>query len=178
MSASPSTGAASSAPDAPSMSATTPATGATSGASDPGAGASAPVPDELDFTAPVLGGGELDARTLAGKDALFYFWAPWCPICRREAPGLPPVLAAYPEVTFVTVGGSSDDLDAMADFVADAGLDEAINVADRTGEVWTRFGVTYQYTYVFVDDSGAVETVTGPLEDDQLRSHLDALTAG
>jgi hypothetical protein len=36
----------------------------------------AAVPELLDFSAPLVGGGEFDARTLAGKSAAFWFWAP------------------------------------------------------------------------------------------------------
>ena len=34
------------------------------------------VPDILSFTAPLVGGGEIDARTLAGKPTVLWFWAP------------------------------------------------------------------------------------------------------
>jgi hypothetical protein len=47
-----------------------PATGAvpsTGGATDPSA---------LAFAAPLVGGGTLDARTLADKPTVFWFWAP------------------------------------------------------------------------------------------------------
>jgi hypothetical protein len=53
----------------------------------------------------------------------------------------------------------------MAGFVTDVGFDDFPNAADESGEVWTRFGVTYQYTYAFVDDAGTVELVTGPLDE-------------
>jgi len=33
-------------------------------------------PAALQFTAPLVGGGELDTATLAGKPTLFWFWAP------------------------------------------------------------------------------------------------------
>jgi hypothetical protein len=33
-------------------------------------------PASLQFTAPLVGGGEIDAATLAGKPTLFWFWAP------------------------------------------------------------------------------------------------------
>ncbi len=36
----------------------------------------ATVPAALQFTAPTVGGGELDAATLADKPTLFWFWAP------------------------------------------------------------------------------------------------------
>jgi hypothetical protein len=36
----------------------------------------ADVPSILSFVAPLVGGGELDAATLAGKPTVFWFWAP------------------------------------------------------------------------------------------------------
>ena len=33
-------------------------------------------PASLQFTAPLVGGGDIDAATLAGKPTLFWFWAP------------------------------------------------------------------------------------------------------
>ena len=36
----------------------------------------APVPEILQFTAPLVGGGEIDAAALAGKATVFWFWAP------------------------------------------------------------------------------------------------------
>jgi hypothetical protein len=34
------------------------------------------VPAALQFSAPLVGGGTLDASTLAGRPTLFWFWAP------------------------------------------------------------------------------------------------------
>ena len=34
------------------------------------------VPTALQFSAPLVGGGELDVSTLAGKPTIFWFWAP------------------------------------------------------------------------------------------------------
>jgi hypothetical protein len=34
------------------------------------------VPGALQFSAPLVGGGELDASSLAGKPTVFWFWAP------------------------------------------------------------------------------------------------------
>ncbi len=42
----------------------------------PDAGAAAIVPAALQFAAPLVGGGELDLATLAGKPTLLWFWAP------------------------------------------------------------------------------------------------------
>lgn len=34
------------------------------------------VPAALQFTAPLIGGGEIDATELAGKPTAFWFWSP------------------------------------------------------------------------------------------------------
>lgn len=36
-----------------------------------------PVPRELRFTAPALGGGTIRGADFAGKDLVMWFWAPW-----------------------------------------------------------------------------------------------------
>lgn len=160
------------APVEPSAPTSEPAEPATSvPASDPAA-----VPAELDFSATTVDGASFDARTLAGQDAVFFFWAPSCPICRAEAPELAAVAAEYDDLELVGVAHTGSLAD-MQSFVETTGLDAVTNVADESGEVWTRFGVTYQYTYAFVDDSGAVEVVSGPFDESELRERFDALTA-
>ena len=39
-------------------------------------GSAAAAPSVLQFSAPLVGGGDLDATTLAGKPTVFWFWAP------------------------------------------------------------------------------------------------------
>ena len=34
------------------------------------------IPDELEFTATLIGGGTIDAVSLAGTDVFFWFWTP------------------------------------------------------------------------------------------------------
>ncbi len=46
-------------------------TGSTSGS-----GTGTPVPEALQFRAPVVGGGELDMSAYAGQTVAFWFWAP------------------------------------------------------------------------------------------------------
>lgn len=45
-------------------------------AADPVEAAPVVVPASLQFSAPLVGGGNLDATTLAGKPTVFWFWAP------------------------------------------------------------------------------------------------------
>jgi hypothetical protein len=35
------------------------------------------VPDALEFSAPLVGGGEIELGALAGRPVLLWFWAPW-----------------------------------------------------------------------------------------------------
>lgn len=37
----------------------------------------ATVPAALQFTAPLVGGGEIEMGALAGRPVLLWFWAPW-----------------------------------------------------------------------------------------------------
>lgn len=56
----------------------TPADGAPNSApiTSPNTTPTAAVPDSLQFSVPLVGGGELDGSALAGKPVAFWFWAP------------------------------------------------------------------------------------------------------
>lgn len=49
----------------------------TDGTADGSTSASAAVPAALDFSAPLIGGGEIELGELAGRPVLLWFWAPW-----------------------------------------------------------------------------------------------------
>jgi thiol-disulfide isomerase/thioredoxin len=136
------------------------------------------VPAQLDFTAATVDGGTFDGATLAGQDAVLYFWAPWCTICRAEAPALPVVAEEFDgQVTFLGVAGLSPDVAAMQGFVDDTGTGSLTHIADTDGTVYTGFGVASQTTFAFVDDDGTIEIVPGPIPADELRERTTALVA-
>lgn len=71
-----------------------------------------------------------------------------------------------------------DDVAPMRDFLDRHDLAGAFpHVVDEDGELWARFGVAGQPTWVFVDDSGESERTFGALSDDELRAELDDLEA-
>jgi thiol-disulfide isomerase/thioredoxin len=114
--------------------------------------------------------------SLAGHDAVLWFWAPWCSKCRREAPHVAAVQADTKDtVDFVGVAGLGETPD-MRDFVADYQVGAFTQVADVDGAVWKRFGVTQQPAYAFIDDSGTVEVVRGELGQQGLADKVAALT--
>ncbi len=51
------------------------------------------------------------------------------------------------------------------------------HLADESGELWARFGVSGQPAWVFVDDAGGGERIFGALSDEELQAKLDALEA-
>ncbi|MFG2975947.1 redoxin domain-containing protein [Streptomyces sp. NPDC048331] len=120
----------------------------------PGGNGSA-VPEALNFTATTVDGKPLDAKTLAGKPAVLWFWAPWCPKCKAQAAETAKVAAAHQgKVNVVGVAGL-DTNTAMKDFVAETKTGAFPHLSDEKGEVWKRFKVTEQSRYVILDKNGA-----------------------
>src|SRR5918997_5158884 len=79
--ASPSSAATASA--SPSI-ASSPATSPTARSSDTGTPPPTDVPATLRFRSTKVDGGDFNGASLAGKPALFWFWAPWCPTCKSQ----------------------------------------------------------------------------------------------
>ncbi|HSK55130.1 MAG TPA: redoxin domain-containing protein [Jiangellales bacterium] len=134
------------------------------------------VPEILDFTAQTLEGETFEGASLADTDTLLWFWAPWCPVCQREAPVVASLAEEYAgRVEVLGIGGLSGDLRAMQDFVQRGGVGGVTHLADTEGSIYARFGVTQQYDIGVLDDSGDLRVVTGPLSEAELRAEMDAL---
>ncbi|MFC4377346.1 redoxin domain-containing protein [Nocardia halotolerans] len=150
-------------------------------ASDPAGSASAPqsaaVPEQLRFTARTVDGGEFSGGSLAGEAAVLWFWAPWCPTCQREAPGIADAAKAHSDVRFVGVA-ALDSEPAMRDFVAKYDLGSFPNLADVDGTVWQRFGVTQQPAYAFIGADGQVDVLRGSLSESELATWIQQLDRG
>ena len=155
----------------PGASAGTPAAGVGSDVSNPEA------PELLRFTAGTTTGERFDASSLAGKDAVLWFWAPWCSQCRFEAPHLAAVQAAHAgEVEVVGVAGLGP-VEDMTGFVEELGLEGFPHLVDADGSLWQRFGVTAQPAHAFVDDSGEIEVTRGLMGGEQLEEKIAELAA-
>jgi thiol-disulfide isomerase/thioredoxin len=155
---------------------TDPATTTTEAASTTTAAptASVEVPKQLQFTAKTVDGAAFDGASLAGKPAVLWFWAPWCPKCNAEAPGLHEVWQANSgKVTFVGVAGQ-DQVPAMQQFVQKYSLD-FVHLADLDGSLWTRFGVSHQPAYAFFNSSGELQMELHQLSKDALATRVAGL---
>jgi thiol-disulfide isomerase/thioredoxin len=134
--------------------------------------------EPLAFTAPTLAGAELDVSSLAGEPVVLWFWAPWCTICRVEAPDVAEVAAELQgNVTFLGVPGLGQVAD-MRSFVDDTGTSGLQHLVDADGSLWQRFGVVTQPSFVFVAPDGSTELFAGALGADELRNRASALAVG
>ena len=139
---------------------------------------SAVAEDRLNFTGTTLGGAPFDGSSLQGKPVVLWFWAPWCPFCNQEAPGVSAVAAANPAVTFVGVA-ARDDVGAMQNFVSKYHLNFT-NLNDADGSIWARFNVPWQPAYLFVKPDGTSSFVNNPtsaMPQQELANRVAALTA-
>ncbi|MFC0106157.1 redoxin domain-containing protein [Kibdelosporangium aridum] len=135
------------------------------------------VPDQLKFTAQTVDGQSFSGDSLAGKKAVLWFWAPWCPKCRAEAPRVAAAAQATSgKVTFVGVA-AQDALPAMKKFVTDYKVSGFTHLADLDAAIWTRFGVTQQPAYAFIGPDGKIDVVKQQLSESALTERVNALTA-
>lgn len=63
--------------DAPAPTTAPAVTAATPAPETNGGTPAADVPEALQFSAPLVGGGEIELGALAGRPVLLWFWAPW-----------------------------------------------------------------------------------------------------
>jgi thiol-disulfide isomerase/thioredoxin len=127
---------------------------------------------DYDFTGTTLDGDAFDGRSLEGKPAVVWFWAPWCPTCRAQAPTVAELAEKYDgQVAVVGVGGldSQDAIEEFADQVP-----HVTHLVDDEGTVWRHFRVTAQSTYTVIDADGEIIT-EGYLDDDELVALVDQL---
>ena len=121
------------------------------------ASSAATVPAALAFRATTVDGTAFAGAELAGKKTVLWFWAPWCTVCARAAAGVKDAATALgPDVRVVGVAGLSTDAADMRRFVDRGGLQSLTNLADTTGDLYARFGITQQDTFVLIGPDGTV----------------------
>lgn len=142
-----------------------------------GGGGQSPA-EALDFTAPAVGGGEIDGAELQGEPVVLWFWAPWCTICRGEAPGVAETAERYEgEVEFIGVAGQGEAA-AMEEFVASTGTDGMRHIIDEDGSIWSGFEVTTQPSFSFLRTSGTFLTYTGKMSDKEIDDRVASEVLG
>lgn len=142
---------------------------------DDGTGDSAEAASAPEFSAETLDGVELVSADLQGPTVL-WFWAPWCTICRAEAPGVVDAATTLgDDVTVIGVAGRGE-VDAMDEFVGETGTGSLTHVVDDDGSIWAAYGVTSQPAFAFIGADGELdEVVVGAIGEDGLVDRATAL---
>jgi thiol-disulfide isomerase/thioredoxin len=128
-----------------------------------------------------LDGVRFDPAVTQDRAVILWFWAPWCTICRAEAPEVAEVAAELEEsgspVLVLGVPGRGQ-VPEMEDFVADTGTSELTHLVDAEGTLWREFGVITQPAFALLGTDGEVEVVNGALGQDGLRDAAAELVGG
>ncbi len=141
-----------------------------------GSGEASVIPAAL-IGATTINGDPFDANILAGRPTVAWFWAPWCVICRGEAPDVADIAARYEgKVNFVGIAGRGET-PAMRDFVSDTGTEGITHLDDSSGDIWASYEIYAQPAYAFITDDGRLETYVGSLGGDGLADIIDKLIA-
>ncbi|GAA1752808.1 redoxin domain-containing protein [Streptomonospora arabica] len=135
-------------------------------------------PTAFDFTAPAVGGGEIDGADLVGEPVVLWFWAPWCTVCRGEAPGVAETAERYAgEVEFIGVAGQGEPA-AMKEFVDATGTGGMRHIIDGDGSIWSGFEVTTQPSFSFLRSSGSFLTYTGTMSEQEIDKRVASEVLG
>ncbi len=135
----------------------------------------AEIPAALSFAGTTTDGARFDGSSLAGKPVVFWFWAPWCPVCKSQIPQVEALASQYAGEVNVVGVGSLDSGSAIDDFAA--GLDGLTILSDENGEVWKHFGVTEQSSFVIFDAAGKEVDRTSYGQSIDLSSAVAGLTS-
>ncbi|MCS7477448.1 redoxin domain-containing protein [Umezawaea endophytica] len=142
----------------------------------PPAAASAPTSDgKLGFTAKTVDGKDFSGDSLAGKPAVLWFWAPWCPSCNREAPTITKLAKEITDVSWVGVA-ARDEVPAMEAFIAKYDMGGFPHIADLDASVWQRFGVTAQPAFAFIGEDGQADVLIGSPTEEDVRARIAKIT--
>lgn len=133
------------------------------------------------FTLPSVSGGKVSLADHQGKVVLVYFWATWCPYCRRELPaGVEQLTRERRGQPFTVLAVSVDEpRDLVASWVKGAGVTLPV-LLDYDGAVARDYRVTATpTTFVIGRDGRLVARASGnrEWEGPAGRALFDALVA-
>ena len=131
------------------------------------------VPAALRWRARTVSRVGFDAADLAGRPTVLWFWAPWCPVCRGQIPQVKGLAEQFGGRANLVGVGSLDDPDAIIAFAAE--VPEATHLLDPDGELWKRYRVVEQSSFVLLDPEGEVVVRIGYGGADDLDERVETL---
>lgn len=129
------------------------------------------------FSGKTITGAKFNGHELAGKPAILWFWAPWCSICRGEAPDVVSLASAFKgKVRVIGVAGLGPVTD-MKHFVADTHAGSFTHLADTDGSIWEHFQIVSQPSFILISAKGVAYRQVGSLSKSDLYSLAKQLIA-
>jgi thiol-disulfide isomerase/thioredoxin len=111
--------------------------------------------DIIDFTVPLLEGGEVRLSSLKGKVVFLNFWATWCPPCREEMPSMETLYRRFRDsgLEFLAVD-IQEGADEVADFMRQYKLSFPVGL--DSGRISAEYGIRGIPTTFIIDRDGAI----------------------
>jgi thiol-disulfide isomerase/thioredoxin len=128
------------------------------------------------FSSTTLEGQSVTQADYEGKPTIMWFWAPWCSVCRSEAPTLFKVASALDGSVDVVGVAALGSVDEMKTFVSDTGIENFTQLADPDAEVWSVFGVASQPAFAFISADGSIEIVQGSISEEEILERAATLS--
>jgi thiol-disulfide isomerase/thioredoxin len=128
------------------------------------------------FSSTTLEGRSVTQADYEGKPTIMWFWAPWCSVCRVEAPTLSKVASELDGSIDVVGVAALGSVDEMKTFVSDTGIENFSQLADPDAEVWSVFGVAAQPAFAFIGADGSIEIVQGSLDENAILERAATLS--
>lgn len=128
------------------------------------------------FSSTTLEGQVVTQADYEGKPTIMWFWAPWCSVCRGEAPTLSKVASELDGSVDVVGVAALGSVDEMKTFVSDTGIENFTQLADPDAEVWSVFGVASQPAFAFISSDGSIEIVQGSIGEEEILERAATLS--
>ncbi|MEU8134261.1 redoxin family protein [Streptodolium elevatio] len=122
----------------------------------PAAASPTSTPDLLVFTTVTIDRKPFAGVTLLGRPAVLWFWSAASAECRAQAAETDKAAVLHGDRATVVGVAAAADPAALREFVTSTGVGAFPHLADTSGDLWRRFGVTEPGTYVFLDAGGTV----------------------
>ncbi len=111
-----------------------------------------------------------------GKPTLAFFWAPFCPSCRSEAPILDDLAAQEGDKVNIVGIGTRDDLAYAEEFRESTGVENFPLLWEETGDSWVNFGVVAQPYLILLQDGREIKRWPGGAPDDLILAEIGKLS--
>ena len=128
------------------------------------------------FSSTTLDGQPVTQADYEGKPTIMWFWAPWCSVCRGEAPTLSKVASELDGSVDVIGVAALGSVDEMKTFVSDTGIGNFTQLADPDAQVWSVFGVASQPAFAFISADGSIEVVQGSIDEKEILERAATLS--